>query len=92
LSELAAAGRAAILVPLPTAADDHQRRNAEAFARIGGAVVLDERGLTGERLAAEVLALAQDPVRRLEMGRRSRTLARPDAAERIADKVWALAR
>ena len=67
LSELAAAGRPAILVPLPTAADDHQRRNAEAFARIGGAVVLEERGLTGERLAAEVLTLARDRVRREDM-------------------------
>ena len=92
LSELAASGRPAILVPLPTAADDHQRRNAEAFARIGGAVVLEERGLTGDRLAAELLTLAQDPARRDDMGRQSRTLARPDAAERIADKVYALAR
>ena len=92
LSELAASGRPAILVPLPTAADDHQRRNAEAFARIGGAVVLDERGLTGERLAAELLTLAQDPARREDMGRQSRTLARPDAAQRIADKVYAIAR
>jgi len=92
LSELAASGRPAILVPLPTAADDHQRRNAEAFARVGGAVVLEERGLTGERLAAELLTLAQDPARREDMGRQSRTLARPDAAERIADKVYALAR
>jgi UDP-N-acetylglucosamine--N-acetylmuramyl-(pentapeptide) pyrophosphoryl-undecaprenol N-acetylglucosamine transferase len=92
LSELAAAGRPAILVPLPTAADDHQRRNAEAFAHIGGALVLEERGLTGERLAIEMLRLARDPSRRQDMGRRSRTLARPDAAERIADKVYALAR
>ena len=92
LSELAASGRPAILVPLPTAADDHQRRNAEAFARIGGAVVLEERGLTGDRLAAELLTLSQDRVRREDMGRQSRTLARPDAAERIADKVYALAR
>jgi UDP-N-acetylglucosamine--N-acetylmuramyl-(pentapeptide) pyrophosphoryl-undecaprenol N-acetylglucosamine transferase len=92
LSELAAAGRPAILVPLPTATDDHQRRNAEAFGRAGGAVVLEEKGLTGERMADEVLALAADKTRRAEMGRRSRTLARPDAAERIADKVYALAR
>jgi UDP-N-acetylglucosamine--N-acetylmuramyl-(pentapeptide) pyrophosphoryl-undecaprenol N-acetylglucosamine transferase len=92
LSELAAAGRPAILVPLPTATDDHQRRNAEAFARAGGAVVIEEKGLTGERMADEVLALAADQARRAEMGRRSRTLARPDAAERIADKVYALAR
>jgi len=62
------------------------------IARAGGAVVLDEKGLTGDRMAEEVLALAADRARRAEMGRRSRTLARPDAAERIADKVRALAR
>ena len=72
LSELAAAGRPAMLVPLPTATDDHQRKNAEAFARAGGAVVLDERRLTGERLAAELLALAGDPARRQRDGRAGR--------------------
>jgi UDP-N-acetylglucosamine--N-acetylmuramyl-(pentapeptide) pyrophosphoryl-undecaprenol N-acetylglucosamine transferase len=91
LSELAAAGRPALLVPLPTAADDHQRRNAEAFARAGAAVVLDERSLTGERLATELLALARDAGRRQAMGAHARALARPDAAARIADRVWALA-
>jgi UDP-N-acetylglucosamine--N-acetylmuramyl-(pentapeptide) pyrophosphoryl-undecaprenol N-acetylglucosamine transferase len=91
LSELAAAGRPAVLVPLPTATDDHQRKNAEAFARAGGAVVLEERGLTGERLAAEILALARDGARRRQMGEQARTLARPDAAARIADRVQALA-
>jgi UDP-N-acetylglucosamine--N-acetylmuramyl-(pentapeptide) pyrophosphoryl-undecaprenol N-acetylglucosamine transferase len=91
LSELAASGRPAVLVPLPTATDDHQRKNAEAFARAGGAVVLEERGLTGERMAAEVLALAGDAARRRQMGLKARALARPDAAARIADKVWALA-
>lgn len=91
LSELAAAGRPAVLVPLPTATDDHQRKNAEAFARAGGAVVLDERGLSGERMADELLALARDAGRREEMGRRARLLARPDAAARIADRVCALA-
>jgi UDP-N-acetylglucosamine--N-acetylmuramyl-(pentapeptide) pyrophosphoryl-undecaprenol N-acetylglucosamine transferase len=91
LSELAAAGRPALLVPLPTAADDHQRRNAEAFARAGGAVVLDERGLTGEQMAAAILALAGDAPRRQAMGTNARALARPDAAARIADRVCALA-
>jgi UDP-N-acetylglucosamine--N-acetylmuramyl-(pentapeptide) pyrophosphoryl-undecaprenol N-acetylglucosamine transferase len=91
LSELAAAGRPAVLVPLPTATDDHQRKNAEAFARAGGAVVLDERGLTGARMAEALLALAGDAARRQQMGAAARTLARPDAAARIADKVCALA-
>lgn len=92
LSELAAAGRPAVLVPLPTAADDHQRKNAEAFARAGGAVVVDQRTLDGERMAAEILALAGDRARLDEMGRSARALARPDAAARIADKVVAIAR
>jgi UDP-N-acetylglucosamine--N-acetylmuramyl-(pentapeptide) pyrophosphoryl-undecaprenol N-acetylglucosamine transferase len=92
LSELAAAGRPAILVPLPTATDDHQRQNAEAFAQAGGALVIDERRLTGASLAAGLLALAGDPARRAQMARGARSLARPDAARRIADRVYALAR
>ncbi len=92
LSELAAAGRPAILVPLPTAADDHQRRNAEAFARAGAAVVIEQRVLTGDRMAAEIGAMVADRRRVREMGRAARALARPDAAARIADRVVALAR
>jgi UDP-N-acetylglucosamine--N-acetylmuramyl-(pentapeptide) pyrophosphoryl-undecaprenol N-acetylglucosamine transferase len=91
LAELAAAGRAAILVPLPTATDDHQRKNAQVMARSGAALVVDERELTGERLAQEMLALAADRPRRTAMARAARTLARPDAARRIADRVWMLA-
>ena len=60
LAELTAAGRAAILIPLPTATDDHQRRNAEALVRQGAARVVDQRDLTPARLAEEVLALAGD--------------------------------
>ena len=90
LSELAASGRPAILVPLPTATDDHQRRNAEVIVRLGGAEVIDERELTGERLADLVLALVNDKERRRRMAAAIRTLARPDAAAQIADRVWAL--
>ena len=91
LSELAAAGRPAILVPLPTAADDHQRKNAQLVERAGGAEVIDERELTGERLAAALLRLSNDRPRRHAMSRAIRTFARPDAASRIADKVFELA-
>lgn len=90
LSELAASGRPAILVPLPTATDDHQRRNAEVIARVGGADVIEERDLTGERLAAAVLTIVGDRDRRRRMSTAIRTLARPDAAARIADQVWTL--
>jgi len=91
LSELAAAGRAAILVPLPTATDDHQRKNADVVARCGAAVVIEERELTGTTLADAVLAIAGDADRLARMSAAARQLARPDAAARIADKVWELA-
>ena len=92
LAELAATGRPAIVVPLPTATDDHQRKNAEVFGRSGGALVIDERALSGEALADALKALVADPDRRARMSAAARTLARPDAAERIADRVEALGR
>jgi UDP-N-acetylglucosamine--N-acetylmuramyl-(pentapeptide) pyrophosphoryl-undecaprenol N-acetylglucosamine transferase len=52
LAELAAAGRPAVLVPLPTATDDHQRKNARVLADAGAAVALDQRDLSAARLAA----------------------------------------
>ncbi|MBZ5638407.1 MAG: undecaprenyldiphospho-muramoylpentapeptide beta-N-acetylglucosaminyltransferase [Acidobacteriia bacterium] len=90
LAELAAAGRPAVLVPYPFAADDHQRLNAEAVEDAGAAVVVLDRDLDGSRLAATVAALAADPARRRAMGEAARKLARPDAAERIADVADAL--
>lgn len=91
LSELAAAGRAAILVPYPHAADDHQTLNAEAVRDAGGAVVLSDRGLTGEALATAILELARDPERRFRMAAAVKSLARVDAADRIAELALALA-
>ena len=92
LAELTAAGKPAVLIPLPTAADDHQRKNAEVLARAGAAEVIDQRTLTGGQLADRIFALAADAARRNAMGRAARTLARPDAARAIADRVLALAR
>ena len=60
LAEIAAAGKAAILIPLPTATDDHQRKNAEALAAAGAADVLLQAELTGPALARRILALAGD--------------------------------
>jgi UDP-N-acetylglucosamine--N-acetylmuramyl-(pentapeptide) pyrophosphoryl-undecaprenol N-acetylglucosamine transferase len=91
LSELAAAQRPAILVPLPTAADDHQRKNAEVISRAGGAEVIDQRELTGQRLADRIVALAHNRERRRQMAAVIGRFARPDAAARIADRVWQLA-
>ncbi|MBI4265515.1 MAG: undecaprenyldiphospho-muramoylpentapeptide beta-N-acetylglucosaminyltransferase [Acidobacteria bacterium] len=92
LAELTACGRPSILVPLPTATDDHQRKNAEALARRGAARMVEQRELSGERLAAEILALASDREARRRMSEAARRLARPDAARVIADRVLALAR
>jgi UDP-N-acetylglucosamine--N-acetylmuramyl-(pentapeptide) pyrophosphoryl-undecaprenol N-acetylglucosamine transferase len=91
IAELTAAGKPALLIPLPTAADDHQRRNAEVLARAGAAEVVDQGTLAGSALADRVIALAGDPARRAAMARAARALAKPDAARAIADKVLELA-
>lgn len=90
LAEIAAAGKAAILVPLPTATDDHQRRNAEALAAAGAADVLLQHEMTGHALAQRILALAADRERRARMASSSRHLARPHAAKRIVDRAMQL--
>jgi UDP-N-acetylglucosamine--N-acetylmuramyl-(pentapeptide) pyrophosphoryl-undecaprenol N-acetylglucosamine transferase len=85
LAELAAAGRPAILVPFPFATDDHQRLNAEAVQEAGAARIVLDKDLTGEGIAELVRSMNADRDRLREMGRAARNLARPDAAERIAD-------
>ena len=91
LAELAASGRAAILVPLPNSTDDHQRKNAEVLGRAGAALVIEEREL-GDRLAGEIAGLVGDRDRLRTMSAISRSMARPDAAARIADRVEELGR
>jgi UDP-N-acetylglucosamine--N-acetylmuramyl-(pentapeptide) pyrophosphoryl-undecaprenol N-acetylglucosamine transferase len=90
LAEITAAGRASILVPLPTATDDHQRRNAEVLSAAGAAELIDQRTLSGAVLAARVLALAADAGLRARMAAAARSLARPDAARVIVDRALAL--
>jgi UDP-N-acetylglucosamine--N-acetylmuramyl-(pentapeptide) pyrophosphoryl-undecaprenol N-acetylglucosamine transferase len=91
LAELTAAARASILIPLPTATDDHQRRNAQALVAQGAAVMIAQSELTGERLAGEILALAGDAERRRAISANAARLARPDAARVIVDKVLEVA-
>ena len=90
LAEITAAGRAAVLVPLPTATDDHQRKNAAVLAARGAAEVIDQSTLTGDRLAEVVLAMAANAERRQRMAEAARTLARPGAAKAIVDRGLAL--
>ena len=90
LAEVTAAGKAAILVPLPTATDDHQRLNAEALAAAGAADVLPQSEMTGHVLAERIRALATDGARRNRIAAAARTLARPDAARVIVNRVLEL--
>jgi UDP-N-acetylglucosamine--N-acetylmuramyl-(pentapeptide) pyrophosphoryl-undecaprenol N-acetylglucosamine transferase len=93
VSELAAAGVASILVPFPAAVDDHQTANARYLVREEAALLLPDRELTAERLARELLELCRGGrARLLAMAERARGLARPRAAEDLADACLAAAR
>jgi UDP-N-acetylglucosamine--N-acetylmuramyl-(pentapeptide) pyrophosphoryl-undecaprenol N-acetylglucosamine transferase len=91
VTELAALGLPAILVPLPGARGDEQTANARVLADAGAAVLLPERELTPERLVGELEALLGDPARLQAMAERARALATPDAAARLVDLVLSLA-
>ena len=84
VAEISAAGKPAVFVPFPRAADDHQRVNAEALAKHGAAVVVEESKLEGVWLAETIAALLQDQQRLLKMGHAARELAHPNAARDIA--------
>jgi UDP-N-acetylglucosamine--N-acetylmuramyl-(pentapeptide) pyrophosphoryl-undecaprenol N-acetylglucosamine transferase len=90
VAELAAAGKASVLVPFAAAADDHQRKNADAFVAAGAAVMVTERELSEERLIEVLAGLLVQRKLLLEMGERARRLAHRDAVERIAGMVAGL--
>jgi UDP-N-acetylglucosamine--N-acetylmuramyl-(pentapeptide) pyrophosphoryl-undecaprenol N-acetylglucosamine transferase len=83
IAELTVCGKAAILIPLPTAIYNHQLRNAEVMAQGGAAVLLPQGGLTGVRLAEEISAILTDAARLERMSRKSWEMRRVDAAETI---------
>ncbi|HEX8707173.1 MAG TPA: undecaprenyldiphospho-muramoylpentapeptide beta-N-acetylglucosaminyltransferase [Pyrinomonadaceae bacterium] len=89
-AELVAAGKAAIMIPFPQAADDHQRKNAEALQAGGAARMVLQQELTGERLAAEIAALVRSPAELTKMEEASRKLARGDAAQTTVDLMQEL--
>jgi UDP-N-acetylglucosamine--N-acetylmuramyl-(pentapeptide) pyrophosphoryl-undecaprenol N-acetylglucosamine transferase len=91
IAELTAAGRPALFIPLPTAADDHQRRNADVLVQAGAAELQEQQTLSGAVLAARLTALLENPARLAAMAAAARQLARPDAARVIADRAFALA-
>lgn len=85
VSELSAAGKPSILIPLPTAADQHQLRNAEAMERAGAARLVLDGEMNGKRLVEEVSRLLEDPGKLQEMAKAARGFAKPGAAKRAAD-------
>ena len=87
IAELTAAGRPAVLVPLPTAADDHQRKNAEVLGGAGAAEVVEQKDLEGGALATRIQGLLNAPDRLAAMAAAARRLGRPDAVKVIADKA-----
>lgn len=84
LAELAAAGRASLLIPFGSATHGHQLANAVAFAAGGAAVAIEEDLLTAALFARALVELFEDPARLAAMGASARSLARPDAAARLA--------
>ena len=84
VGEVTAAGKPAIFVPFPRAADDHQKRNAEALERAGAAVVIEESNFSRESLISTVTALFADPSKLGKMGEAARKLSHPSAARDIA--------
>lgn len=91
VAEITAAGKPAIFVPFPQAADDHQRRNAEAIAAGGAAVLIPQAELTPQRLAQMIVELLGDREKLVEMAARARALSHHDAAGRVARMVAELA-
>jgi UDP-N-acetylglucosamine--N-acetylmuramyl-(pentapeptide) pyrophosphoryl-undecaprenol N-acetylglucosamine transferase len=92
VAEITAAGKPAIFVPFPQAADDHQRRNAEAIVQGGGAVLIQQSELTPDRLAQTLVEYLHEPLRLQQMGERARALSHVDAAGRVAGMVAELVR
>jgi len=90
-AELIAAGKASVMIPFPLAADDHQRKNAEALVAAGAGIMIQQRDLSGARLAEELRALVQQPERITKMEQAARGLARGDAAAAVADMIQKLA-
>jgi UDP-N-acetylglucosamine--N-acetylmuramyl-(pentapeptide) pyrophosphoryl-undecaprenol N-acetylglucosamine transferase len=91
VAEVMAAGKPAIFVPFPRAADDHQTRNAQALETQGAAVLISEGELTKERLVSAVSSLMNDRSRLEQMGAKARALAHPQAATEIAEMAARLA-
>lgn len=90
VAELLAIGRPSLLIPYAHAADDHQRANAAELQHAGAADMVLEKALSAGALAEKLRLLMRDPSRLEIMASRARAVARPDAAQRLADAVMSM--
>jgi UDP-N-acetylglucosamine--N-acetylmuramyl-(pentapeptide) pyrophosphoryl-undecaprenol N-acetylglucosamine transferase len=87
LGELAAVGKAAILIPFAAATNNHQEVNARVVEKAGGAIVITEKELDAQRLAGAIRSVMSDPQRTARMSDAAKTLAVPDATKKIVDLI-----
>lgn len=92
LAEFAAAGVPSVLVPLPASVDDHQRFNARAMERAGGARVLEQADMVPGLVLGALAGFLDDEPARVRCARAAMALHRPDAARRMAERLVSLAR
>lgn len=90
IAELAAVGKPALLIPLPTSADDHQRKNAMVLARAGAAIMIEQKDLTVEKINEVLLDLQRNPHRMSDLAQQIKLLHKPFAAESIAKSLLKL--
>jgi UDP-N-acetylglucosamine--N-acetylmuramyl-(pentapeptide) pyrophosphoryl-undecaprenol N-acetylglucosamine transferase len=86
-AELIAAGKASVMIPFPLAADDHQRKNAEALELAGAGKMILQADLSGTKLAGEITTLAREPERITTMEQAAGKLAHGDAAAAVVDMI-----
>ena len=87
LAEIAACGKPSLLVPFSRAAGDHQSKNAESLRAAGASVVINQRDLTGYRLANEIISLTSNPERLEKMSNAAKSVSKPDAANQIVEEI-----
>ncbi len=92
ISEIAASGLPGILVPFPYAVDDHQTHNAMALVEAGGAILIHNHELTGERMVKEVDRLLADKEKLEDMAKKAKSFDKPGAAKSICDRIESMDR
>ena len=90
ISEINARGLPSILIPYPYAKRNHQEINAKYLVKKKAAILIADKELSGPHLAQEILSLLKDRKRLIEMGKKSKTLAKPDATEKVAERILKL--